>query len=477
MLLLLVACQSTNKSPTSRKFPSEKKSAAPRTAAGRETRQAAAKPAKETQQPKPETKSKAPEPEPPPRLIYSSAHDAEFKSVFNLAAKGRWEEAEDLASRLYESDPEDASVQRLLNWVTKQRKLRREQAVEDKIREIDANNSVFNPTVPDLLKERKDRGLPPRKDVRDAVEQINSTPYIPDSYGRTIYRKGALFDLETEQGRMAKILDQEISVHLDNVTLEAIIFNVGQAEGINFVADKSLPAFGQKLSVNLDKVKLREFLNYVSRNLEVQFQVGTDLNWIVDAKDPKKLQEETRFYRLKKGFVLPAQFGPTEITSQKVTTPQNITTVTETQKINKFVNDGAPENPTLEKAVKELFTGSKYIIDFERNLIVARGTREQLEVLEHHAGHRTQLGQVGARIAHLDAVDHDLALLEGFERVHGLDQRRLARAGGAAHHHHLAAANGGAAIIQYLEIAIPFADLLDLDHRGFRRELHRWTCG
>jgi type IV pilus assembly protein PilQ len=38
--------------------------------------------------------------------------------------------------------------------------------------------------------------------------------------------------------------------------------------------------------------------------------------------------------------------------------------------------------PAIEKAITNLFTGSKYMIDYERNLIVARGTPEQLDVLE-----------------------------------------------------------------------------------------------
>ncbi|HKS37174.1 MAG TPA: type II secretion system protein GspD [Verrucomicrobiae bacterium] len=374
LAIFLAGCRSTTKSTPAR------------SATTPEAKEAAAKPAPAAPTPAASSPTNAPTAEVAlPKLTYSAAHDAEFKAIFDLAAKSKWEEAETRASRLYEADPQDASVQRLMSWVTKQRKLRRQQAVEDKIREIDANNSVFNPTIPDLLKEKKDRGLPPRKDVRDAVEQIDSTPYVPDSYGKTVYRQGALFDLETEQGRMSRILDKEISVHLDNVTLEAIIFNVGQAEGINFVADKSLPAFSQKLSVNLNKVNLREFLRYISRNLDVQFQVGTDLIWIVDAKDPKKLQEETRFYRLKKGFVLPAQFGPTQVTQTKQVNPQNpaqVTAIVETQAINKFVNDGAPVMPALETAITNFFTGSRYFIDYERNLIVARGTTEQLEVLE-----------------------------------------------------------------------------------------------
>lgn len=318
--------------------------------------------------------------QPAAKVKYSRAHDEEIKEIFSLAGKQRWEEAEARANALLALDPQDPAAQRLFNWVKKQRELKRQQAIEDQIRKIDANNSAFNPTVKSLLTESKDRGLPPRKDVRDAVEQIKATPYIPESFGKTNRLKGPLFDLEWAQGRMAKVLEKEISVHLDNATLESIIFNIGQAEGINFVADKSLPAFKQTLSVNMNKVKVAEFLRYVGRNLELQFQVGDDLVWIVDAKDPKKVQEETRFYRLRKGFILPAEFGPPEVVRTSATVNQ-VTTVTEVQKMAKFVNDLAPPLPALAVAITNFFTG-KFQIDYERNLIVARGTREQLEVMD-----------------------------------------------------------------------------------------------
>jgi type IV pilus assembly protein PilQ len=308
-------------------------------------------------------------------------HEEAIQEILDLARRSRWEEAEIKASILYEMDPMDPVNERIYRWVGKQREQHRNRAIEDQIREIDANNSSFNPTIPDLLKENKDRGLPPRKDIRDVVDQIESTPYIPGTYGRTNYQSGPLFDFTQPEGRMAKILDKQISVHLDNATLEDIIFKVGQAEGINFVADKSLPAFTQKLSFNADRVRIREFLDHVSRNYGLQFQIGEDLIWIVDAKDPTKIQEETRFYRLRKGFVLPAEYGATEITQVRQTA-NNVTTVTETRKIDKFVNDGTPAMPSIEMAITNLFTGSKWMIDYERNLIVARGTREQLEVLE-----------------------------------------------------------------------------------------------
>ncbi len=91
--------------------------------------------------------------------------------------------------------------------------------------------------------------------------------------------------------------------------------------------------------------------------------------------------EETRFYRLRKGFVLPAAFGSEDVNRVEQTV-NNVKTTTETTKVRRFVNDEAPPIPSLEKAIKELWTGTKYMIDYERNLVVARGTEEQLAVME-----------------------------------------------------------------------------------------------
>jgi len=320
-------------------------------------------------------------PKPPPPPVYSPLYDTQIKAILELANQNRWEEAKTQAQALLAQDPKNPILLRVNSWLQEQTDQRRAQALEDKIRSIDAKNSAFNPSIKGLLTEQKDRGLPPRKDVRDAVDRIENAPYIPDSYGKTIRQEGPLFDFESAKGRMSKVLEKEVTLHLDNVPLETILINLSQSAGVNIVADKSLAALKQVLSVNLDKVKLGEFLRYIARNYDLQFQVGDELVWVVDAKDPKKLMEETRFYRLRKGFVLPAKLGSEDAVRQQ-TTANNVTTVTETQKFKKFVNDEAPEIPALEKAIKELFTGTKSIIDYERNLVVARGTPEQLDVME-----------------------------------------------------------------------------------------------
>jgi type IV pilus assembly protein PilQ len=318
--------------------------------------------------------------EKPERIKFSEQHDAEIREVLRLASDGEWEGAETMVARLANEAPDDLAIERLYSWVSKQRELRRSQALEDRIREIDAKNSVFNSGVIDLLKEKKNRGLPAKKDLRDAIQAIESTRLVPESFGTTVVRKGRLFDLETERGSMAKALDKRVTVQLDDVTLESIIFDIGEAEGINFIADKSLPAFKEKLSVNMGDVKLSEFLRYVSRNMDLHFQVSDDLVWVVDGSKTNLL-EETRFYRLQKGFVVPAQFGASQIDRTSVTS-KAVTTVTEKEMIEKFVQDGAPDLPSIETAIELFYKGSEFMIDYERNLIVARGNPEQLEALE-----------------------------------------------------------------------------------------------
>jgi type II secretory pathway component GspD/PulD (secretin) len=317
----------------------------------------------------------------PPPVKYSNKYDAEIKEIMDLANKGRWEEAQAKATALHEMAPKSTLVERVYTWVVETGRQRREQELENQIREIDAKNSVFSPTIRSLLTENRDRGLPARKDIRDTVDQIEKAPWIPDSYGKLVHEKGPLFDFESTKGRMIKMLDKEMTIHLDNVPLETMLINLSTNAGVNIVADKSLPALANRLSVNLDKVKLGDFLRYVGRNYDLQFQVGDELVWVVDGKDPKRLMEETRFYRLRKGFVMPAEFGAPDAT-KTTTVAGPVTTTTEVQKFQKFVNDEAPTLPSLERAITNLFLGSKYMIDYERNLVVARGTPEQLDVME-----------------------------------------------------------------------------------------------
>ena len=316
------------------------------------------------------------------RVEYSAAYDRELDSIFRLSEKGKWEEAEAEVGLLLQKHPEDTTLLRIGEWAATQKTLLRQQAIEDRIRTIDAKQSGMNPSIKELWQESKDRGLPPRKDIRDALEMIEAERYVPETFGSQITKRGLLFDAQSELGRMSGLLDNTVSIQTDEQTVKEILFDIGGKEGINFVADQGLAPLQQKLTLNLDKVKLGELLGYISRNVGVQFQVGENLIWVIDGKASKELIEQTRFYRLRNGFMMPAQFGPEETTLVTVKPEKGPTTITETAKYEMFVNDSITKRPSIEDAITTFFKGTEHMIDYERNLIVATGTPAQFEILE-----------------------------------------------------------------------------------------------
>ncbi len=322
--------------------------------------------------------------------------EKEIDKIFELTQDKLWVQAEERAEALStktnqavqdgfltETSTEVESVNRVYAWIKAEKERRLEQAIEDQIRSASSINSRTDPTWKSIFSDKGKPGLPPRSDVRDAIEQIESTPYVPSTYGKTktIEQSGELKDPDQVGGKMAQMLEEEISLTLADVTLESVLFSImEEKEGFSFVADKSIPAFEKKINVNLENTRLKEVLIFISRNYGVHFQIGQDLIWVLDGQDPKSKFGETRFYRLKQGFLMPAQFGATEINRTTVTN-KGVVTVTENEKAERFVQDGAPILPALDSAIQQFYEG-EYMIDFERNLIVARSTIDQLELLE-----------------------------------------------------------------------------------------------
>src|SRR5436190_4281140 len=178
-----------------------------------------------------------PPPAAPKKVAYSETYDKEIREIMDLAGKDQWEQAEAKAAALQQKDPKNPMLERVHSWVMQAGQKRREQALENKIRDIDSKNSVFTQTAKSLITDKRDQGLPASKDIRDTVHRIENSPWIPETYGKTSYEKGPLFDFESAKGKMAKVLDKEIAMHVDNVPLETVILNLSQTAGVNIVAD------------------------------------------------------------------------------------------------------------------------------------------------------------------------------------------------------------------------------------------------
>lgn len=325
--------------------------------------------------------SRAAEKEPPPPV--STTHDAQIREILTLAKGGKWTEAEAKAAELKRVAPDDPAVDRVHNWTLTEGQRRRDRALESEFRQIESRDSRFSNDVGDVLSP-DNRSLDLPRSLRTALDDVEKASDIPSPYGQVIERAAPLVGLDEPKHTAAETtLQQKMTLQADDLTLENIIFTVGKNTGLNFVADRSLPQFQRKLSVNLRDVPVRQFLDHVGRQMDLHFEIGDNLVWIVDAKDAAKRGfEETRFYRLRRGFLLPAQFSPAEVNETRVK-DKDRETITANRKMEDFVRDGTPDAPSIDQAIKQFFGGSKYLIDYERNIIVATGTRDQLRTLEN----------------------------------------------------------------------------------------------
>ena len=317
---------------------------------------------------------------PPP---ISANFEQPIREILALARAGSWIEAEARAAELKRSAPYDPAVDRLNTWVQVEGQRRRDRALELELRQIEAQDSRFANKLTDVLLDADARSLDLPRSLRGALDDVEKASNIPEPYGRVLEREAPQVGLtERPPGQMEEVLKKPMTLQVDDVTLESIIFTVGKNTGINFVADRSLPQFQRKLSVNMRDVPVSQFLDFVSRQMDLHFEIGDNLVWIVEAKDAKKSGfEETRFYRLSRGFILPAHFSPTEVNETRVK-DKDKETITSRSLPEDFVRDGAPASPSIDQALKQFFGGSKYYIDYERNIIVATGTRAQLRVVE-----------------------------------------------------------------------------------------------
>ncbi len=136
---------------------------------------------------------------------------------------------------------------------------------------------------------------------RRMLADIESRLNIPGTYGIVRHVKGETGSLKTADTAMQKALDRPVTVHLDQVTLDAFILAIGESEDINMIADTIDET--KTMTVHADNVPLSEILEFASRNLGVQFYVGKNVIWVTAADGSDgAVPMETRIYRLRKGL-------------------------------------------------------------------------------------------------------------------------------------------------------------------------------
>ncbi len=223
----------------------------------------------------------------------------------------------------------------------------------------------LNPEMPGLA-EMQNKVLQKLSDLREedaalraehAFKQmdvdVDQRKSVPDSYGLRRFVVGETEAVHTPLTRMEEMLRTKISVHLEEVGLNDFILAVGEAENINIIAD-SMPDAGA-MTLHADDVPLMEILEYVSRNLGVNFAVGENLIWatrIPSGQDPLPLQ--TRIYRLRKG-------------------------------ISREELEGGANAPVIVEAITRFVPasqGADIMYDAKTHILLVKNTRENLTLVE-----------------------------------------------------------------------------------------------
>ena len=235
---------------------------------------------------------------------------------------------------------------------------------------------------------------------------------LPDTYGIIKAVSGRTDSLRTPQTSLQKALEQPVTMHLKNADLGAIIEAIGRAQHINLVADKDVGT-GRTVNVEMDNVPLSEMLDYVARNLGVEFYLGRDVVWVTSASKGSTVPLETRIYKLKHGV----QFHAGDWTP----TPSNGVPRQAAQDNRGLpgLTDDATELSTRSTSMEEVIrrfvppvTGAD--IQFERNmhLLIVRNSRANLSLIED-------------LIAVLDAVPPQILIEARFVTTRVSDLREL----------------------------------------------------
>lgn len=200
--------------------------------------------------------------------------------------------------------------------------------------------------------------IPERISSGRVLQEVEERLRLPENYGRTVVISPAGGPLELPPGPMEQLVNRKVTMDLDKAPVSMILMALNQIDGLSLIADQALTegaADGPALSVHVKDVPLRDVLGYIARNMGIAFHLGENVIWVTAADTPAGSgpQMETRFYRLRRGFV-PAAGGEADDDLQNA----------------------------LDAFMTQSPQGAAYRIFKNRNLLVVRDTRENQRHIE-----------------------------------------------------------------------------------------------
>jgi type II secretory pathway component GspD/PulD (secretin) len=128
---------------------------------------------------------------------------------------------------------------------------------------------------------------------------------LPDTYQQSVRVTPEYKPLAPPPGPMEDLINRKVNIDLVDATIEDIIMTLSEMDDMNIISDQGLES-EQTLTIKLHDVPLRELLEYVIRNMGIDFQFGENVIWITQGAEepaPGGAQLELAMFELQSGFV------------------------------------------------------------------------------------------------------------------------------------------------------------------------------
>lgn len=169
--------------------------------------------------------------------------------------------------------------------------------------------------------------LTPASSERVALQEVNAGLTLPETYGRTVTIPPTDRDIELPSGPMEELVNSPVSMDFEDADVTEIIETLSRIENMNIIADQALMQQGEvpeeaaglgapgpdegaagdlpTLTVKVQDVPLREILSYISRNMGIAFHVGRNVIWVTqsDGERDNAPKLYTRIYKLRRGLI------------------------------------------------------------------------------------------------------------------------------------------------------------------------------
>lgn len=139
-----------------------------------------------------------------------------------------------------------------------------------------------------------------------ARREVENRLRLPETYGKTVIISRETENVQLPQGPMEKLVNQNVSMHLENANVGKMILALSEIDGLNIIADKALTTAedGPTLTIHVKDVPLKSILSYIARNMGIAFHVGENMVWVTESEEVNNTPVlETKIFKLRRGLI------------------------------------------------------------------------------------------------------------------------------------------------------------------------------